>query len=181
MKIFLLAILLVLLPLAFLKLCYAISTIFVLGKTKGALFVSTSRAKIEAILDNLPMEPETRLVDLGCGDGRFLRAAFKRYGVKGVGFEINPWAYFLACLWNLLLRVPVKIKRKNFFKEDLSRYDVIFCYLFPDLLLELSPKLQKEVRVGTIIVSANFPLPGWEPYLILRVEDPIYFYCKRPS
>ncbi|NPA49630.1 MAG: class I SAM-dependent methyltransferase [Thermodesulfobacteria bacterium] len=178
MKVLLAAIILVLLPLAVLKLCYAISTVFVLRKTKGALFVSTSRAKIKAILEALPLSPETRLADLGCGDGRFLRAAFKRYGVKGVGFEINPWAYFLARLWNFLGRVPVEVRRKNFLQEDLSRYDVVFCYLFPDLLLELAPKLREELRPGAVVVSANFPLPGWEPYLVLHVGDPIYFYRK---
>ncbi len=181
MKLILGSILLILLPLAFLKLCYALSTVFVLRKTKGALFVSTSRAKIRAILEAVPMGPETKLVDLGCGDGRFLRAAYKKYGVCGVGFEINPWAYFLARCWNFLARIPVKIKRKNFLEEDLSPYDFIFCYLFPDLLLELAPKLEREARPGTIIVSANFPLPGWRPYLTLKVEDPLYFYRIPPD
>ncbi len=164
------------LPLAFLKLCYALSTVFVLRHTRGALFVSTSRAKIRAILEVVPLSAGTRLVDLGCGDGRFLRAAYKRYGVRGVGFEINPWAYFLARFLNFLKGVPVTVKRKNFFEEDLSQYDFFFCYLFPDVLLRLAPKLKKEAPPGAVIVSANFPLPGWEPFLVLKVEDPLYFY-----
>jgi len=166
----------VVVPLILVKIAYAVSTVLVLPKTKGALFVSTSRRKIRAILEAVSMSPETRLVDLGCGDGRFLRAAWKRYRVRGEGLEINPWAYFLARLKNVLFRAPVKVKFKDFLKEDLSKYDVIFCYLFPDLLLELAPKLSQEAREGTVIISCNFPLPGWAPWKILREDDPIYIY-----
>ncbi|WP_022852331.1 SAM-dependent methyltransferase [Thermodesulfatator atlanticus] len=176
MKIILYAILALFLPLAFLKLCYAVGTISVLRRTKGALFVGTSRKKIKAICEHLELSPEKRIVDLGCGDGRFLRAVYKRFGVIGEGYEINPFAYLLAKTLNYLTRTPVKIHRKNFFNCDLSQYDLIFCYLFPDLLLDLAPKIKKEARPGTIIISANFPLPGFSPYLVLRVEDPIYFY-----
>ncbi len=169
----------VLLPLAALKLCYALGTVLVLRRTKGALFVSTSRAKIEAILAALgPLPKETKFVDLGCGDGRLLRAVYQRFGIVGVGFEINPWAYFLARVKNFLARTPAKIRRKDFFEEDLGKYDVIFCYLFPDVLKELAPKLDREVQPGAIVVSANFPVPGWTPYLVLKIEDPLYFYRK---
>ncbi|OAG28331.1 methyltransferase domain-containing protein [Thermodesulfatator autotrophicus] len=176
MKFLLLGILSFLLPLAFIKLCYAIGTISVIRRTKGALFVSTSKAKIEAILDELEGQANFHLVDLGCGDGRFLRAVYRRLGVAGEGYEINPWAYFLARLKNILTGMPIKIYRKNFFEADLSKYDVIFFYLFPDLLLDLAPKLRKEAKPGAIFISANFPLPGFKPYKVLKVEDPIYFY-----
>jgi len=163
-------------PLALIKLCYALGTVFALPKTKGALFVSTSRRKIQAILEAVPLTPETRLVDLGCGDGRFLRAAYRKYGVVGHGFEINPWAYFLARFYNFVLRCPARIYRKNFLEVDLSPYQVIFCYLFPDLLLDLAPKLAREAQPGTVVISANFPLPGWKPAKVLQVGDPIYIY-----
>ncbi len=163
-------------PLALIKLSYALGTVIALPHTKGALFVSTSRRKIRAILEALPLSPATRLVDLGCGDGRFLRAVYRRYGVVGIGFEINPWAYFLARLYNWLARCPAQVKRRDFMKEDLSSYEVIFCYLFPDLLLELTPKIQAEARPGTIVISCNFPLPGLSPWRVLEEDDPIYFY-----
>ncbi len=163
-------------PLALVKLCYAFGTVMVLPRTKGALFVSTSRKKIRAILEALPLSPETKLVDLGCGDGRFLRAVYRKYGVIGVGFEINPWAYFLARLYHWLTGCPAKIRRRDFMKEDLSGYQVVFCYLFPDLLLELTPKLKAELRPGAIVISCNFPLPGLVPWRVLEEDDPIYFY-----
>ncbi|NPB10099.1 MAG: class I SAM-dependent methyltransferase [Thermodesulfobacteria bacterium] len=165
-------------PLILIKLFYAVGTVMALPRTKGALFVSTSRRKIRAILEALSFSPETKLVDLGCGDGRFLRAVYRRYGVVGEGFEINPWAYFLARFYNWLARCPARVKRRDFMKEDLSRYEVIFCYLFPDLLLDLAPKLKAETKPGTIIISCNFPLPGWTPWMVLEEDDPIYIYRR---
>ncbi len=179
MKLFIFGTLALLLPLAFLKLCYALGTVLVLRRTGGALFVSTSRAKIRALLEALgPLSPETSFVDLGCGDGRLLRAMYRRFGILGVGYEINPWAYVLARFKNFLAGVPAEIRREDFFAANLKDYDLIFCYLFPDVLKDLAPKLRKEAKEGAVIVSANFPLPGWKPYLILKEEDPIYFYRK---
>ncbi len=56
-------------PLALIKLTYALSTALVLPRTRGAMFVSTSRAKIRAILKELSLPPSAWVVDLGCGDG----------------------------------------------------------------------------------------------------------------
>ena len=179
MKFILLGLLFLLLPLALLKLCYALGTVLVLRKTGGALFVSTSQAKIRAVLEALPpLSPETRLVDLGCGDGRLLRSFYRAYGIRGVGYEINPWAYLLARIKNFLARAPVEVRREDFFAVDLSQFDLIFCYLFPDVLKRLGPKLFREARPGTIIISANFPIPCLKPYLVLKEEDPIYFYRR---
>jgi len=166
----------ILVPLLLIKMAYAIGTILVLPKTKGALFVSTSKAKIRAILDEVPLSPEDKVVDLGCGDGRFLRAIWRRYRVCGVGYEINPWALVVAKTFNFLTRTPAKIYRQNFLEVDLSPYNVVFCYLFPDLLLDLAPKLKRELAPGSIVISCNFSLPGWAPIKVLKVVDPIFIY-----
>ncbi len=165
-------------PLLVIKIAYTIGTIWALPKTKGALFVSTSRAKIKAILDEIHLSPEMKVVDIGCGDGRFLRAIWRKYKIKADGYEINPWAFILAKIINFITNTPAKIYRKDFLKVDLSSYNVVFCYLFPDLLLEVAPKLKQELLPGSIVISCNFPLPGWIPEKILRVGDPIFIYRK---
>jgi cyclopropane fatty-acyl-phospholipid synthase-like methyltransferase len=63
-------------------------------------YVSTSRAKIAAFIDAVPMSADQTLVDLGCGDGRVLIEAQKRYGVHTIGYEINPVAYLKARLFS---------------------------------------------------------------------------------
>ncbi len=96
--------------------------------------------------------------------------------MRAVGYEINPWAYLLARTLNFLLRVPAEVRFGDFLKSDLSGYEVIFCYLFPDVLRELAEKIRREARPGTLIVSVNFPLPGWRPYKVIHQGNPIYFY-----
>jgi hypothetical protein len=64
-----------------LKIVYVLGIALVLPFTQGALYVSTSRVKIAAFIDAVPMSADQTLVDLGCGDGRVLREAQRRYGV----------------------------------------------------------------------------------------------------
>lgn len=165
-------------PLVLVKAAYTVGTILVLPRTKGALFVPTSRGKIHAILEEIRLHPGMKVVDLGCGDGRFLRAIWRRYRVVGEGFEINPWALFLAKTFNVLTGTPARVYRRNFFEVDLSCYEVVFCYLFPDLLKDLKPKLEAELRPGAVVISCNFPIPGWSPLKIIKVDDPIFIYRK---
>jgi len=163
------------------KLLYVVSTGGMLPVTRGALFVSTSPPRIQALLDALPMDPDHRLYDLGCGDGRILRAAVARYGVQAVGFEINPMAY-LAARARCMGKKAISIRYGNFWNVDLGRADVVFCYLFPDLMERLGKKLARELQPGARVASCNFPLTGWTPIRVLhpsprRHGDPIYLYC----
>ena len=163
-----------------LKIAYVLSVAAVLPVTRGALYVSTSRKRIAAILDALPVQPEQMVIDLGCGDGRVLRRFRNRYGARSIGYEMNPVAYIKARI--LCLGIGgISVRMKNFWKADLTAADVVFCYLFPDVMDELSEKLCRELKPGATVVSCNFELPGWRPERILRPgnslhNDPIYIY-----
>ncbi len=163
-----------------LKMAYVVCTAWVLPKTRGALYVSTANVRIRAFLDAVHMKPGEILIDLGCGDGRVLRAARSRYHVTTIGYELNPLACLNALIRSFAIR-GVDIRRRNFFDADLTNADVVFCYLFPDVMEDLSKKLLKELKPGSIFVSCNFPLPGFEPKKVLRPggslhNDPIYIY-----
>lgn len=166
-----------------LKIIYVLSVALVLPITKGALYVSTSRVRILAFIEAVPMKAGQLLVDLGCGDGRVLRMARKRYDVQAIGYELNPMAYLKARLLCLGIK-GVEIRLQNFWAADLSDADVVFCYLFPDVMKVLSFKLRSELKPGAIIVSCNFALPDWIPEQVLRPgcslhNDPIYVYRLR--
>jgi SAM-dependent methyltransferase len=166
-----------------LKIAYIFCTVLVLPTTQGALYVSTSRAKIAAFIEAVPMTDRQMLVDLGCGDGRVLREAQKRYGIRAVGYEINPLAYLKARLSSFGSN-KTKIIHQSFWKADLSRADVVFCYLYPDVMQKLADKLKSELKPGAIIVSSNFPLPGYIPSKVIRLKssfhnDPIFVYQTR--
>jgi SAM-dependent methyltransferase len=163
-----------------LKLAYVLCTAVVLPATKGALYVSTSRVRITAFLDAVPMEAGQLLVDIGCGDGRVLRQVGRKYGVRTVGYELNLLAYIKAKVL-CFGRKNIQINLRNFWTADLSEADVVFCYLFPDVMNDLAAKLKSDLKPGAVVVSSNFDLPGFMPERILRPgnslhNDPIYIY-----
>jgi len=166
--------------LAVLKLLLAISIISVLPVTRGAMFHPSARIRVKTFLDHVPMTGEELLIDIGCGDGRVLREARRRYGVKALGVEVNPLIYLLARIRNMGVK-GVRVQRRNFWKMNLSNADVVFCYLFPDVMTNLAEKLKAELRPGTRVISCNFPLPGWSHTAVVYPEsslhgDPIYLY-----
>ncbi|HLA00253.1 MAG TPA: class I SAM-dependent methyltransferase [Thermodesulfovibrionales bacterium] len=153
-------------------------------KTGGAMFATTHNSKIEKVLEAVAMLPGQVVYDLGCGDGRFLIAAVKKYNVKAAGFEINPWAYVLSKLKVKLLTTKVSIHFKDFWKADLSSADFIFCYLFPDVMERLKEKLSRELKAGAKVISCNFEIPGWIPEKIITPShpvhnDPIFIYTRK--
>jgi hypothetical protein len=119
-------------------------------------------------------------VDMGCGDGRVLRKVRQRYGVRAVGYELNLLAYITSRILCAGLK-HIEIKWRNFWKADLSDADVVFCYLFPDVMEDVAVKLKKDLKQGAVVVSCNFDLPGFIPEQILHPgdflhNDPIYVY-----
>jgi SAM-dependent methyltransferase len=126
------------------------------------------------------MKPNELLIDIGCGDGRVLREASRRYGVRALGFEVNPLAYILAKFRTITVK-GVTVMMRNFWTVNIGDADVVFCYLFPDVMERLAQKLESELRPGTRVVSCNFSLPGWRHTEVLYPEsslhgDPIYLY-----
>ncbi len=164
--------------LALLKIVYVIGVGLTLPKTQGALFVTTPRGPIREALEAARLGTGQTLVDLGCGDGRVLVEASKGFGARALGFEINPVAYLMARI-RCLVHKGVEVRYKNFWGADLGQADVVFCYLFPDVMARLSAKLAQELRPGTRVVSCNFPMPDWRPSVVLRPggrKDPVYIY-----
>ena len=163
-----------------LKLAYVLCTAVVLPATRGALYVSTSRVRISAFVDAVPMCPGQLLVDIGCGDGRVLRQVRRKYAVSAVGYELNLLAYVKAKLL-CFCRKNIRVRWRNFWTVDLSDADVVFCYLFPDVMRDLAAKLKADLKPGAVVVSCNFHLPGCSPERVLRPgnslhNDPIYLY-----
>jgi SAM-dependent methyltransferase len=162
------------------KFLFAASIVTVFPITRGAMFHPSASVRVKTFLDRVPMNPGDLLVDIGCGDGRVLRDARRRYGVRARGFEVNPIAYLMARLRTFGMK-GIEIRYSDFWKAALDEADVVFCYLFPDVMKRVADKLETELRPGARVVSCNFPLPGWEPREVLHPDssphsDPIYLY-----
>jgi len=108
------------------------------------------------------------IYDLGSGDGTALMIAAKEFGAKGVGIEIDLVRFYISKFLLSFYGVSkeVKVKRKNFFSENLKTADIIFVYLVPKTLDRLIPKFKKELKRGTKILSyryeMNLPLKGYD-------------------
>ncbi|MFT4326684.1 MAG: hypothetical protein ACMXYK_04235, partial [Candidatus Woesearchaeota archaeon] len=100
-----------------------------------------------------------KIADLGCGNMKILLQLEKNYGITGTGFEISPIPYLLARIKLYFRNTKNKIKFKNIFKANLSKFNVIFIYLTPPILKKLENKLIKECPKGTKIISNTFSLP----------------------
>jgi predicted RNA methylase len=104
------------------------------------------------------------LYDLGSGDGRVVIEAAKTYGVKAIGIEKN---ILLAWISRIKVRKnglsdKVKIINDNIFDQDLSGATVMAMYLTQKLNDKLQPKLERELKKGTRIVSASHFFKGWK-------------------
>lgn len=153
----------VILSFVLLIIVFIIGASYVIGliRARGVPFISLSKKQLRAVDENIKLKPDDRVVDLGCGDARVLRM-FEKQGVKDLtGYEINFWAYLLAKIKNKLLKSKSKVYFKNFKKVDLSKYNVIFCYLLDNYLNSLKQKFDKELKPGTKIISHSFSIKNW--------------------
>lgn len=142
-----------------------------------APYIMTRPMVIRQAIANLNIPKKPVVYELGCGDAPFLRAVVKKYPeVEAIGVEHSLWPYAVAKLGTLFYR-RIKIIKKDFFKLDLRRADLIYCYLNFDSMAKLEQKFLVECKDGAEIISYNFPLPTIEPHKVVRTNrKPIYFY-----
>jgi len=121
--------------------------------------------RIRAALNLVNLQPDETLYDLGAGDGRVLIIATKEFGAKAIGLEVGPVQCLLIWLRIVVggLRKRVQIKLANFYKTDLSNADVVFIYATSQELLKLAPHLEKQMKLGSRLVSISADFPQWEP------------------
>jgi ubiquinone/menaquinone biosynthesis C-methylase UbiE len=111
------------------------------------------------------------LYDLGSGDGRIPIAAAQRYGIKAVGIEIDPKLVALAIERAQAANVSglVTFRNTDMFRTNLKEATVVTLYLSNKINLLLRPKLLRELRPGTRIVSHDFHMGDWKPEQTVRV------------
>ncbi len=103
------------------------------------------------------------VVDIGCGDGRLVYMAAKKFGAKATGYELSPIVYILAKIRQLIWRSKAKIKFGDFRRHSLADADCIVTYMLPETLKKFIPKFEKELKQGARIVSYAFCIGDWKP------------------
>jgi SAM-dependent methyltransferase len=122
------------------------------------------------------------MYDFGSGTACVASYISKKTGAAVIGFELS-WAFYLwSIIRNFLVgNKNVKIKHKNFFKQDVADADYIFCFLTPRAMKKLGEKFKKELSSKTKIISYAFKIPDWEPWVVDREGGsgtPIYVYMN---
>lgn len=116
---------------------------------------------------------EDTVWDLGSGDGRIVLLAARQFGARGVGVEIEPRLVTESRDSARKLKVDDRVEfvQKSFFDVDVSPATVVTLYLGQDLNLRLRPKLQRELRKGSRIVSNEFDMGEWAPDKTVSVRS----------
>jgi SAM-dependent methyltransferase len=136
-------------------------------------YVPTPQEVVEKMLEMAQVKKGDVLYDLGSGDGRIVIAAAKKYGVRAVGFEINPYRVKLSreLIKKEGLANLAEIRGEDIMTVDLSGATVLTMYLLPEVNLQLRPNIQKQMKPGSRIVSHDFDMGDWKPERTETIKD----------
>ena len=140
----------------------------------GGPYVPTPSQVVGAMLDLAKVGPSDFVVDLGSGDGRIVITAATQYKARGMGVDIDPELVTLATHSARKQEVADRVQffQKDVFAADLSTATVLTLYLLPAMMERLRPKLLKELKPGTRIVSHDFDFGDWKPDRSIEVSTP---------
>jgi ribosomal protein L11 methylase PrmA len=121
--------------------------------------------------------------DLGCGDGRIVIAAAREFGARGVGVDLDPGLVQAARAQAERAGVAdrVAFRVEDLFTADLQSATVVTLFLSPELNERLRPKLEKELRPGSRIVSHRYGIGAWRPdrtvmVTVREIRSPIFLW-----
>jgi SAM-dependent methyltransferase len=142
-------------------------------RTPDIHFATTPQAVVNAMLQLAQVSASDTVFDLGSGDGRMVNLAAQKYGARGVGIELQPE---LVDLSRVVAREGGVADRVTFiqgdlFEADISTATVVLIWLSPTVNARLAPKLLRELRPGTRIVSHQFAIEGWTPTATVHANE----------
>ncbi|HEU4370657.1 MAG TPA: methyltransferase domain-containing protein [Methylomirabilota bacterium] len=142
------------------------------GPRLDVVWVPSSPEVIKVMLEVAKVGPGDVVYDLGCGEGEIVIAAALR-GARGVGVDLDPERIVNARINAARAGVTDRVRfiTQDLFTTDVSPATVVALYLGPDLNRRLRPKLLRELRPGTRIVSHDFSMGDWAPERTVTVPQ----------
>lgn len=128
----------------------------------GAPFLPTMKKQTPVAFELLDLKPGDTFLELGCGDGRVLKYAAKK-GIRGIGYEINPFLYIYARLRTWRQRGLVSIYFRNYWKVTLPECQGIYVFLLDNYMTKLDTKIRQEAKRPVRLVSYAFKIPFRKP------------------
>ena len=147
------------------------------------IFVPTPNEIVDTMLKMAGVTKKDTVYDLGCGDGRIVIAAAQKYGARGVGIDIDPDRVQEATenVNKAGVQKLVKILRGDLFEADISEATVVTLYLLTELNRKVRPKLIRDLRPGTRVVSHAFSMgDDWKPERTAEVNGTMVYLWRVP-
>ena len=154
------------------------------ARQPDVIYVPTPQEVVDAMLDVAQVKSTDVIYDLGSGDGRIPITAAQKYGARGVGIDINPERIKEANdnLKKANVGDKVKFLTADLFETNISEATVVTLYLLQSLNEKLRPKLFKELKPGTRVVSHAFSMgDAWPPEKTLNVNGRTVYYWTIPA
>ncbi len=171
---------------------YLLALVICLGPTLGPAYAQKSPKRApdvhweptpeDVVAEMLRLATVSRrdvVYDLGCGDGRIVIAAARDFGARGVGIDIDPQRISESVDNARAAGVEqrVRFREEDLFEADIREATVVTLFLWPSLNLKLKPKLLKDLKPGTRVVSYIHDMGDWQPVKQLQVrERPVYLW-----
>lgn len=147
------------------------------------VFVPTNQKVVDAMLELAKVSKNDVVYDLGCGDGRIVTTAAEKFGASGVGIEIDAKLVALANENAEQRGVADRVKfvEADLFKTNYKPATVVMLYLSPSVNLRLRPRLLKQLKPGTRIVSHDFGMGEWEPERTIKIDEATLYLWTVPA
>ncbi len=137
-----------------------------------APFVSTETEVIKRLLADLNLKDHSVVMELGCGKAGFLHAVEAKFpNLELIGVEHAILPYFMAKLQASLRGSNMHIVRQDLYKADVTRADLIYCYLTQSMMEQLEKKFKFECKRHCRVVSYRFPIPAFNPEKVVEFQE----------
>jgi precorrin-6B methylase 2 len=136
-------------------------------------YVPTPQEVVERMLELAQVKKGDVVYDLGSGDGRIVVTAAKKYGVRAIGFEIDPERIKESAdnIKKAGVGHLVEIRQQDIRTVDLSPASVLTMYLLPEVNLMIRPNIWKQMKPGSRVVSHDFDMGDWKPLKTENIKD----------
>ena len=153
------------------------------SRQPDVIFVPTPQDLVEDMLRLADVKKGDVLYDLGSGDGRIPVTAARKYGVRGVGIDIDPERIKEANENAKKAGVArlVEFRLEDLFKTDFREATVVTLYLLPELNLKLRPRLLAELKPGARVVSHQFDMGDWKAEKKLESNGRVIYFWTIPE
>src|SRR5215218_9860931 len=152
-------------------------------RSPDVIFVPTPNDVVDKMLEMAKVTSKDVVYDLGCGDGRIVITAAQKYGARSVGIDIDPNRIAEAMANAKAAKVTDKVRfiEGDLFEADITEATVVTLYLLTRLNEKLKPKLLKDLKPGTRVVSHAFDMGDWKPEQTAQVASSSVYLWRIPA